>query len=783
MAMLLPFLLGFSVHTNDPPAAYVGRAGQLEVPIPRLEAVSSVDGKLDEAVWEQTALLTGFSQFSPTDGVPATDSTQVLVWYSPTAIHFGIRAFEAHGAVHATLADRDRIAADDHVQILLSTFNDSRQATVFAVNPLGVQSDGALVETGSISGNGYNNAVVKREKADLSPDFVFESRGRLTEYGYEVEVRIPFKSLRFQPRREQVWGINIVRLVQHSGREDSWTPAKRASASFLSQSGRLVGLTDLRRGVVLDFTPSLTSRATGTPGASGWDYTGGGPELGGTLRWGVTNNLTLNGTANPDFSQVESDVQQFAFDPRNELFFQEKRPFFLDGIEQFSTPNNLIYTRRIIQPVAAAKLTGKALGTDVAVLTAVDDKAGSLTGRDNPVYNVLRVQRDIGAQSRLGLVYTDRIDGSNYNRVAGADARLVFGGVYSGQVQLAGSRTRQHGITETAPLWAARLARNGRTLGARYTITGISDDFRAGSGFIQRRGIVHANFDHSLTIYGKEGGLIESFTGDVALDGTWEYDRFVNGEGIQDQKLHLNTNTRLKGGWQFGASILTESFGYPADLYADYALELPAAEGGLDTVPFTGRPTIPNLDYVLTLATPELSHFSGNLLFLWGRDENFFEWASANIKWLDLTLDWRPTDKLRINGLYRLQYVGRRTDGSTVNIWRSPRLKLEYQLSRPIFLRLVGEYTTERRDALRDDTRTGAPILIFDSESNAYVRTSRFGHRSFRGDFLFSYQPNPGTVLFAGYGSTLTDPSELGRSPLRRAEDGFFLKLSYLFQM
>lgn len=781
--MLLPFLLGFSVHTHDPPAAYVGRAGQLEVPIPRLEAVSSVDGKLDEAVWEQTALLTGFSQFSPTDGVPATDSTQVLVWYSPTAIHFGIRAFEAHGAVHATLADRDRIAADDHVQILLSTFNDSRQATVFAVNPLGVQSDGALVETGSVSGNGYNNAVVKREKADLSPDFVFESRGRLSEYGYEVEVRIPFKSLRFQLRREQVWGINIVRLVQHSGREDSWTPAKRASASFLSQSGRLVGLTDLRRGVVLDFTPSLTSRTTGTPGASGWDYTGGAPELGGTLRWGVTNNLTLNGTANPDFSQVESDVQQFAFDPRNELFFQEKRPFFLDGIEQFSTPNNLIYTRRIIQPVAAAKLTGKALGTDVAVLTAVDDKAGSLTGWDNPVYNVLRVQRDIGAQSRLGVVYTDKIDGSNYNRVAGADARLVFGGVYSGQVQLAGSRTRQNGITETAPLWAARLARNGRTLGARYTITGISDDFRAGSGFIQRRGIVHANFDHSLTIYGKEGGLIESFTGDVALDGTWEYDRFVNGEGIQDQKLHLNTNTRLKGGWQLGASILTESFGYPADLYADYALELPAAEGGLDTVPFTGRPTIPNLDYVLTLATPELSHFSGNLLFLWGRDENFFEWASANIKWLDLTLDWRPTDKLRINGLYRLQYVGRRTDGSTVNIWRSPRLKLEYQLSRPIFLRLVGEYTTERRDALRDDTRTGAPILIFDSESNAYVRTSRFGHRSFRGDFLFSYQPNPGTVLFVGYGSTLTDPSELGRSPLRRAEDGFFLKLSYLFQM
>ena len=128
----------------------------------------------------------------------AADSTEVLVWYSPTAIHFGIRAFEAHGAVHATLADRDRIGADDHVQILLSTFNDGRQATVFAVNPFGVQSDGALVETGSTSGNGFNNAVVRRENADLSPDYIYQSKGRVTETGYEVEVRIPFKSLRYQ---------------------------------------------------------------------------------------------------------------------------------------------------------------------------------------------------------------------------------------------------------------------------------------------------------------------------------------------------------------------------------------------------------------------------------------------------------------------------------------------------------------------------------------------------------------------------------------------------------
>ncbi len=166
--MLLAFFLLLYSDLIDPPPRYDGRAGKLDVQVPRLEVEPAIDGKLDEQVWGDAALLTGFSQFSPTDGVPAADSTEILVWYPPTAILFGIRAFEAHGAVHATLADRDRIASDDHVQILLSTFNDGRQASVFAVNPFGVQSDGALVETGSTSGNGFNNNVVRREMADLS---------------------------------------------------------------------------------------------------------------------------------------------------------------------------------------------------------------------------------------------------------------------------------------------------------------------------------------------------------------------------------------------------------------------------------------------------------------------------------------------------------------------------------------------------------------------------------------------------------------------------------------
>src|SRR5918998_2923656 len=175
--MLLSALLLALVDSIPLPPIYHGRSGELEVRAPRHDVETELDGKLDEAVWKEAAVLTGFSQFSPNDGVPAADSTEVLVWYSPTAIHFGVRAYESHGEVHATLADRDRIAADDHIQILLGTFGDGRQATVFAVNPFGVQSDGALVETGAVrSGNGFSGAVVRREIADLSPDYVFDSK-------------------------------------------------------------------------------------------------------------------------------------------------------------------------------------------------------------------------------------------------------------------------------------------------------------------------------------------------------------------------------------------------------------------------------------------------------------------------------------------------------------------------------------------------------------------------------------------------------------------------------
>jgi hypothetical protein len=765
------------------PTVYSGRDGNIRVVPPRLEAAPTIDGVLDEPMWANAARLTGFSQYAPSDGRPADDSTEVLVWYSATAIHFGVRAFERHGLVNATLAERDRITADDYIELLLGTFNDGRQAMVFAVNPLGVQADGILVETGATSG-GFDGATVVRERPDLSPDYVFESKGQVTDYGFVVEIRIPFKSLRYQPAEMQTWGLNVVRYVGHSGYEDAWAPARRAASSFLRQSGSLTELTDLRRGVVLDVTPELTASASGAPDTDGWRYDGHRPEVGATVRWGVTNNLTMNGTVNPDFSQVESDAGQFTFDPRQALFFAEKRPFFLDGIEQFSTPNSLIYSRRIVQPVAAAKIAGKVSGTDVAALAAVDDRGASLVGDHHPIFAVARIQRDVGEGSRIGLALTDREDGDVFNRVASIDSRFVFGGVYSTQFQLAGSQTRVGGTTTSAPLWLARFTRAGRRFGMRYRINAIHEDFRAHSGFISRPGIVLANLSHSLSAYGAPGDVIENVTGEVVLDGTWQYAEFVDGHSAQDRKLHLNLNSRLRGGWTAGVSLLVETFGYDERLYAGYALEVPHAGGtGLDTIPFTGTPRLPNLDYVVQAGTPAWSRFDGTISLIWGKDENFFEWASADIVYATLAANWRPTERLRVNGTYRHQQFDRRTDGSTVGVRRIPRLRLEYQVARPLFVRLVGEYDASRQDDLRDDSRTNAPILIFDPAAGVHVRALGFSDNRFRGDALVSYQPTPGTVFFVGYGSTAIEADALRFNRLRRVSDGFFVKASYLFRM
>lgn len=775
--MLLLALLSAAI-AQDTSLVFSGRANQLQVPIPRIETSVTVDGVLDEPVWTRAARLTGFSQFQPVDGRPAEEETEVLVWYGPDAIYFGIRATELHGdVVRATRANRDNIASEDHVQILLDTNNDRRLAYLFGVNPLGVQQDGtrsAAFGGGaggfSATGGGSRNINPLEGNVDLNPDFVWSSRGRLTERGYEVEIRIPFKSLRYQEAAVQDWGIHILRRSQHSGFQDTWAPAVRANANFLAQAGTLTGLREMRRGLVLEVTPTVTGRLDGTPATpSGWNYDGAG-ELGGDVRWGIRQNLTLNATVNPDFSQVEADVGQVTLNERFALFYPEKRPFFLDGIELFDTPNQLIYTRRIVSPVAGGKVAGKIGGLNVAALTAVDDKDFSATGQDTPVFGAVRLRRDLGPSSTLGAVFTTREEGERFSRLGGADLRIYHSRLYYVEVQAVGSWAETgSAVARRGTLLQADWDRTGRSWGFHYSAKAISPDFEAATGFVNRTGIVQANAFNRLTWYGAEGALIQTAGSFIGIGRTWDYD--APGDGAIEGSESLSPSATLRGGWLVNGSLARSFFAFdPAD-YSGYTVATTAG-----TSPFT----VPDPERglwsgSLRLTTPTFRFVTATASLGWGSVPIFREASPGRSFRAEAALDLRPTQGLRTAVQVTRLTLDRARDGSRYSAETIPRVKLEYQLTPAIFFRAVGQYAARSRSPLQD--REGRLILL-GGEADQGERVNEL-----QMDWLFSYRPTPGTLFYFGYGATLHEPEEFRFQELRRTRDGFFAKASYLFRL
>ncbi|MEO6443930.1 MAG: DUF5916 domain-containing protein [Gemmatimonadaceae bacterium] len=762
---------------------YDGRQRATTAALPLFEDSIRVDGSLDEGVWRRAALLTGFSSYLPIDNRPADDSTEVFVWYSSTDMYIGVRAYEAHGPVHTTLAARDKIDSDDYIQILLDPFNDRRRAFVFGVNPLGAQADGVRTEgTAAPQLRGQTFGSNPPANLDLSPDFLFESKGRLTAYGYEIELRIPLKSLRFQGAAEQQWGAQVLRYVQHSGYQQTWTQARRGSASFLGQSGIFSGLRDLSRDVVVELNPELTESLDGTPSPDGWQYDSR-PTLGGNVRMRLVPNIMLNATVRPDFSQVEADAAQVAGDTRFALFFPERRPFFIDGIELFDAPNNLVYTRRIVRPDAAVKLTGRVGRTTVAYMGAVDAASSSESGKDHPLFNVLRLRQDLFSASTAGLTVTDRTEGSGFSRVGEVDTRVVFGKVYTFNATAGGSAKRSPagGGTLTAPLWDLGINRTGLRYGLRYTFSGNGPDFEAASGYVPRNDYVSATFYNRISFFGTPGSLVESLVMRQGLDQIWLYDRFWNGASVQETKLQLETVLNIRGGWVVSVTPVRESWLFDARKYSRYATvqPRPGAPQLADTVAFATSARTPTYVALIRVNTPQYRLWSGRFTSFIGRDVDFYETAPAHRTDLTADIDFRPSAQLRLTTSYLYSEYTRWRDGTTLSRANVPRVKVEYQLTRALFLRFVGQYDSRHRDALRDPA-TDRPILL--GSDHSYAPAAAMVTRDFRVDWLFSYVPSPGTVLFAGYGSSLTEPKAFQFRKLERLRDGFFVKLSYLLR-
>ncbi len=768
--------------TADARAVYDGRAGHLDVHLPRIDTVAAIDGRLDEPVWQRAALLTGFSEYKPVDGRPAPDSTEVLVWYSPSAIYFGIRAFESHGpVVRSTLANRDNIDADDHVYLLLDTYDQHRQALVFAVNPLGAQEDGVWSDgTGATAGGtnaGSNTVSPTQSSIDLNPDYVYQSAGYVTAWGYQVEIRIPFKSLHYQSGNSQSWGFQVERIVQHSGYAETWTPAVRANAGFLTQEGTLNGIHDIHRGLVMDIVPEATYKLNGAPPPTAPRAYGYQPAtgLGGTVRWGVSSSLTVDGTVLPDFSEVEADIGQVSANQRFALYYPEKRPFFLEGLELFNTPNTLIYTRNIVQPDAGYKLIGDVHGTTVAYLGSVDTK-DSASGA-HPIYNILRLRRNFGegAPVTAGLVYTDRIDGAQSNRLLGGDLRYMWGQLWYSQAQVVQSWTRDSTGSHPGTLWDVVVAdRTGRSYGNHMEVSGFSPDFEAASGFVSRVDYERINIGQRYAWYGAPGALVEQLTTRAGAMPLWLYGDLERGRESFEGNFTHSWAANIRGGWVVLVQAANAWQGWDPSIYNGFRV----AEGR-DTVPFARPHTVYDMwSGTGSVTTPSRALYGIASLTV-GEAPIFAEAARGNEIVLQAEGIWNPTASLRFDAVWSHQTFDRGRDGSRAVTADIPRLKVEYQLTPAIFVRYVGQYTAETT-APPEDPRTGAPLVI---DPTVASDLGLGNTRLFRQDILLAYQPVPGTAMFLGYGASLTEPNALQFNDFSRAEDGFVLKISYLFRM
>lgn len=742
------------------PREHPGR-GSPTVSVSRVTEPLTVDGELSEPAWETAVRLTGFSQYQPVDQRPAAEPTEVRVLYTPQAIYFGIIATATDpGTVRATLSKRDNISNDDRVTIYLDTFNDRRRAFFFGANPLGVQLDGVRTEGAASAGNMFGGSV------DLNPDFRFETRGRLTGTGYVVEMRIPFKSLRF-PSGVQRWGVQVVRNIPGRSAEDTWTDAQRGASSLLAQSGLLVGIENVERGVVTDLQPFVTGAVSGARAADGrFARDDGTFDAGLNARLGFPS-FAIEATLNPDFSQVESDAGLVTINERFTLFLPERRPFFLEGIELFATPNQLVYSRRIANPIAGGKLTGKRGRVGVALLSALDEVQG-----DDALFNIVRLRADYGGNSVAGLTMTDRRRGGEGNTVIALDNRLVFQKLYYLETQVGQSLTSRGDEMRSAPVWKAELDRTGRIWGFNYQVNALGDRFESDAGFVPRVGYQQVHAFNRLAWLGSPSSLIQNFTTFFGPTRLWRYGSFSRDAELEGED-QVGGFVTLRGGWQLQPSVDRKFYVIDGSVAA--GLRAPTIEGEL--VPWDPSTRLSGLwNSSLGVTTPVFGRFNGSLTVSRGAVPIFVEGIEGNETRASASLLVRPTPGTRIEATLTESRIRRAADGSSYARVTIPRVKAEYQPTRALFFRIVSQYRADRVGALR---MRGTDLPLYDATGRAVGATDA---RSLRTDWLVQYEPSPGTTAFFGYGDGWQSPGLPGDIDLRRRNDGFFLKLAYLFR-
>ena len=709
--------------------------------IRRAASEIAIDGVLDEAAWQSALAVRLEYETRPGENTAAPVATECLVTYDEDRFYVAFRAFDPEpAAIRARLQDRDTIFNDDMVGFKLDPFNDERRAYQFFVNPLGVQFDSLEDD---VSGN-----------EDSSWDVIWSSRGRITEQGYVVEIAVPFHQLRFpKGAGVQTWGFDAVRFYPrgHTHRL-ALQPVDRDIQCQVCQIAKVRGLEGITPGRNVELVPTVTSgRTDERQGFPAGPLTEGrvASDLGLTGRWGVTPNLTLNAAVNPDFSQVEADSAQLDVNNQFALFFPEKRPFFLEGADYFSTPLDAVFTRNVADPTWGAKLTGKQGPNVMGVFVARDELTnlifpGSTGSRSTSLDlestdAVVRYRRDFGEASALGVLLTSRAGDGYDNRVAGVDGLWRFGASDAVRFQSLTSRTEyplavaaefdQPGGGFTGRAHQLVYEHDAREWDWYAEYTDVGRDFRADMGFMPRGDYTFLLGGLSRTWWGGED---DWFT-EVRLGGDWDLTEDQSGQLLEEElEVNLNVGGPRQSWFWLGLGTRDQFFnGVAFDDQAFYNTFVEVRPSGA-------------VWFAMYTGYGEAIDFANT------RPGKRFLWEPS----VRLNLGLR----LKLDLDHDLQRF--EVDEGKLFEANLTQLRAVYQVNLRTFVRAI----LQHRDIARDPDLYADPV---DAETRRLFT-----------QLLFSYKLNPQTVLFLGYADNREGDERVDLTQRNRT---LFFKFGYAF--
>jgi len=713
---------------------------RVEIP-PTLE--DFLDMKPSDRLEGRMTRISGFTQRSPSDGEPSTKPTDVYMGYDHEHLYVVFVAFDDQpDRVRARLARRESVDRDDDlVYVNIDTFNDERRGYEFGANALGVQFDSLFIEGNS---------------PDRTFDTLWYSKGQRTDRGFVVWFALPFESLRFRDSPRQTWGLLLERWSAHSSDWSFWPQASNRIDGFLAQTGR-IEMEGVEAGRNVQLIPYGVNRSFSTLE----DRDLADTSVGIDAKLVVRESLVLDGTVNPDFSQVESDEPQVTVNQRFEVFFPEKRPFFIENAQYFQTPLNLVFTRRIADPELGGRLTGKAGPWALGVIFADDESPGKAAPEATPLFGsrayngILRVSRDVFQQGMVGMIFTDReLEGAS-NRVGGGDFRFKLDPNWSLSGQAVASATSlADGRALEGPAFALEIDRNGRHFATSIEYLDVADGFRAENGFVTRRDIRSGDVWAKYTFW-PEGDKLISWGPSIFAQQVWDHEGTELDEIVEaslEWQFHRRTTASVS--WLHKNEVLR-----PKDFAA--LLENRAFPQGTLGLAFATS-LIPEVTFAFELGRGSTIHFTPPL----GEAPE-----AADVTSLDLTLTLRPWNPLTIDNTYLSTRLASPEDRGRIFDNHILRSKWNWQWNHELSFRVIAQY--DELDA--DETATS-------------LRT----RKSLNFDVLATYLVNPGTALFAGYNGNarsldLVRP-EWERPRLTAADDltydawQVFVKFSYLFR-